>query len=207
MELRNRYRYGNGPLLVFVGRVVEEKGVEDIIRAIVILQPKFPDISAVIIGEGQDRPMLEYTTRMLGLSHRVTFTGWVEQDRISDYLAAGDVFVGPSREASNGWTEAQGLSIIEAMAAKTPVITTRRGGIIDSVKHEETGLLVNDRSPAEIAGAVERLMKEPTLADHLRERGYRLAVSRFSRAGSAQAFSDLFDRTIQGKDLGVTGIV
>ncbi len=194
LELRNRYRRGNGPLLVFVGRVVEEKGVEDLIRAVAILVPRFPDISALIVGEGQDRSALEGITKTLGLTDRVIFTGWVEPDVVPAYLAAGDIFVGPS------WTESQGLTFIEAMMSKTPVIATRVGGIVDSVRHEETGLLVNERSPEEIAAAVARLVMEPSLADNLRTRGYRLTVNKFSRISSAQAFSELFDRMIQAKE-------
>ena len=199
VELRNRYRRGNGPLLIFVGRLVEEKGVEDLIRAVDILVPRFPDITALIIGEGQDRPDLEGLTKTFGLSDRVIFTGWVKPDDISAYLAAGDIFVGPSREASDGWIEAQGLTVIEAMVAKTPVITTRVGGVVDSVKHEETGLLVNERSPDEIAKAVERIVGEPLLADNLRGQGYKLAANKFSRASSAKSFSALFEHMIQSK--------
>ncbi|MBW2738705.1 MAG: glycosyltransferase [Deltaproteobacteria bacterium] len=196
-ELRKRYRRGNGPLLVFVGRIVEEKGVEDLIKAVDILLPRFPDISAVIVGEGQDCHKYEAMSETLGVSDRMIFTGWVEPDMIPAYLAAGDIFVGPSREASDGWVEAQGLTFIEAMVAKTPVIATRVGGIVDSVRHEETGLLVNERSPKEIAAAVERLSQEPLLADKLRESGYKLAVNEFSRASSAQAFSNLFNKVIR----------
>jgi phosphatidylinositol alpha-1,6-mannosyltransferase len=198
-ELRNLYRRGSGPLLVFVGRVVEEKGVEDLIRAVAILLPRFPDINLLIIGEGQDRPYLEGITQTLGLSDRVIFTGWVKPDVVSGYLAAGDIFVGPSREASDGWIEAQGLTVIEAMVAKTPVISTRVGGIVDSVRHEETGLLVNERSPVEIAKAIERLVREPLLADCLRGQGYKIAVNKFSRTSSAESFSALFDRMMQSK--------
>ncbi len=200
VELRNQYRRRNGPLLVFVGRVVEEKGVEDLIRAVAILKPRFPDISALIIGEGQDRHALESMTKILGLSDRVIFTGWVKPDLVSAYLAAGDIFVGPSREASDGWIEAQGLTLIEAMVAKTPVITTRVGGMVDSVRHEETGLLVKVNAPDDIAEAIERLIREPSLADYLCEQGYKLSVNKFSRASSAQAFSDLFSRMIQAKE-------
>jgi len=198
-ELRNRYRRENGPFLIFVGRLVEEKGVEDLIRAVAILVPSLPDITALIIGEGQDRPYLEDITQTLGLSDRVVFTGWVRPDDVPAYLAAGDIFVGPSIQGSDGWIEAQGLTVIEAMVAKTPVISTRVGGIVDSVKHEETGLLVNERSPAEIAKAIERLVQEPLLADHLREQGYKLAVNKFSRASSTKSFSALFERMIQSK--------
>ncbi|PXF54491.1 MAG: glycosyltransferase family 4 protein [Deltaproteobacteria bacterium] len=200
-ELQSRYRRGNGPLLVFAGRIVEEKGVEDLIRAVGILVPRFPDISALIVGEGQDRPAFEHLAGKLGLSDHVVFTGWVEPKDVFAYLAAGDIFIGPSRKASNGWIEAQGLALIEAMVAKTPVIATRSGGIIDAVRHEETGILVNERAPDEIAQAVERLVKKPRLVNYLREQAYKLALNEFSRASSAQAFSDLFSRMIQAKRL------
>lgn len=199
-ELRNQYRHGKGPLLVFVGRLVEEKGVQDLIRAVSIIVPKFPDITALIIGEGQDRYALENMSKMLGLSDRVIFIGWVRPDVVPAYLAAGDIFVGPSKEARDGWIEAQGLTVIEAMMAKTPVITTQIGGIVDSVKHGETGLLVNEESPDEIAKAIERLVREPFLVDHLCGQGYKLAVNKFSRAISAKSFSALFDRMIQVRE-------
>jgi len=198
-DLRNRYRHGDGPLLVFVGRIVEEKGVEDLIRAVDILMPRFSDITALIIGEGQDRPYLEGLTKTFGVSDRVIFTGWVKPDDISAYLAAGDIFVGPSRAASDGWIEAQGLTVIEAMVAKTPVITTRIGGIIDSVRHEETGMLVNEGAPHEIAKVVERLVTEPMLADRIRSLAYERAVKKFSRNSSAISFSQLFEKVIQMK--------
>ena len=198
-ELRNQYRRGKGPLLVFVGRIVEEKGVEDLIRAVAILVPKFPDISSIIIGEGQDRHALESTAKMLGLSDRVIFTGWAKPDVVPAYLAAGDIFVGPSREASDGWIEAQGLTVIEAMIAKTPVITTQIGGIIDSVRHEKTGMLVNEQAPHEIAKVVERLVNEPMLADRIRSLAYERAVKKFSRNSSAISFSQLFEKVIQMK--------
>jgi len=185
---------------VFAGRVVEEKGVEDLIAAVGILLPRFPDISALIVGEGQDRVAIENMTKRKGLSDRVVFTGWVEPEDVSAYLATGDIFVCPSRKASDGWIEAQGLALIEAMVAKTPVIATRAGGIIDTVRHEETGLLVNERAPGEIANAVERLVKEPTLADRLRSFGCEMAVTKYSRRSSAVAFSQLFEKVIQMRD-------
>ena len=194
MEIRHQYRRGNGPLLIFVGRVVEEKGVEDLIRAVAILAPRFPDITALIVGEGQDRPVLEEISKTLGLSDRVIFTGWVEPDMIPAYLSAADIFVGPSREF-----EAQGLSVIEAMVLGTPVIASRVGGVVDSVRHEETGLLVNERSPDEIAAAVERIVKTPMLADRLGKQGYKLSEAKFSRRSSAMAFSQLFKKAIKTK--------
>ena len=194
-QIRSRYRRGDGPLLVFVGRVVEEKGVEDLIRAINFLKSSLPDVSALIVGEGQDRPALERITAEMSLNDRITFTGWVDPEMIGTYLEAADVFVGPSRRSNDGWVEAQGLTFIEAMVAKIPVTPT--GGIVDVVCHEETGMLVNEQSPEEIAAAVEKLFFDPALAEKSRDKGHKLVMNGYSRESSAKAFSNLFERVIK----------
>ena len=191
IELREQYRRGQGPLLIFVGRVVKEKGVEDLIRAMALLVPHFPDVSALIVGEGQDRPELEVLAKSLGLTDCIIFCGWISPELVPNYLSAGDIFIGPS------WIEAQGLSIIEAMLAQTPVIASRVGGIVDIVEDKITGLLVNKCAPAEIAEAIEKIIYDPELAQRIRTNGRKKAETEFSREASAIAFSELFLRTIQ----------
>lgn len=191
-ELRAKHRRGNGPLLVFVGRLVDEKGVEDLIRAVALSATTLPDVRGLIVGEGQDRAELEALAAQLGVAARLAFVGWVDPDKMPSYLAAGDVFVGPSRRGRDGWIEAQGLTFIEAMLQKIPVVATRSGGIVDSVQHEQTGLLVDERAPEQIAAAVERLQSDAELVRALRERAYAAALARFSRHSSATRFSQLF---------------
>jgi len=195
--IRKKYCRGNGPLLVFVGRIVEEKGIGDIIEATDLLKSKFPDITALIVGEGQQRKHFEKYVADKGLSRQVLFTGWIQPHDILHYLAAADIFVGPSRTAGDGWIEAQGLTFLEAMVARTPVIATRVGGIVDSVKHEQTGLLVDENSPEQIAEAVERIVTQPNLKKNMVGNGYDLSVKNFSRNTSAVAFSNLFSRLIK----------
>jgi len=196
LRVRESFRRGDGPLLVFVGRLVEEKGVEDLLHAVRLLLPDLPDTTALVVGEGQDRPALQTLTEALKLAGRVHFTGWVAPEEIGGYLAAGDVFVGPSRQGRDGWVEAQGLSFIEAMVAAIPVVATRVGGIVDSVRDGETGLLVAERSPAAIAAAVRRLMADPALVERLRRQGHALATAAFSRPASAAAFERLFEELL-----------
>jgi phosphatidyl-myo-inositol dimannoside synthase len=191
-EVRKRYRRGDGPLLLFVGRLVEEKGVEDVIRALGLISPTLPDATAVIVGEGQHRTMFERLAHELHLEQRVAFTGWVDAALVPSYMAASDIFVAPSRRSPEGWMEAQGLTLIEAMRAARPVIATRLGGVVDVVAHEETGLLVRERAPADLAEAIERLVRSEGLALRLGEKGQEQVSSRFSRTAAAQAFSDLF---------------
>lgn len=197
--LRARYRRAKGPLLVFVGRLVEEKGVADLLKAVSLLVPRLPDVTALIVGDGQDRGQLERLAGSLDIAGRVSFTGWVAAEQVADHLECADIFVGPSRQAPDGWQEAQGLTFLEAMMAQTPVVATRTGGIGDAVRHEETGLLVPEAAPQEIAAAVLRLVGDTALAERLRHGGAELVKGRYSRAASAKAFSDLFQDVISAR--------
>jgi glycosyltransferase involved in cell wall biosynthesis len=195
-ELRRRHARGNGPLLIFVGRVIEEKGVEDLIRAVALLRTELPDLTLLVVGDGPTRNAFEDLVLSLDVADRVHFTGWVQNEQVSAFLAASDIFVGPSKPAPDGWIEAQGLTFCEAMAAGLPVIATRSGGIVDIVKDGETGLLVDTGAPDQIAAAIRRLVREPEL-------GYRLAVSgqqwvreNFSRKATAEKFLSLFSDLI-----------
>ena len=190
--VRGRYRRGHGPLLVFAGRLVEEKGVDDLIRAVAIVADALPDVTAIILGEGPDRPRMEALSVELGVGDRISFQGWIQPDAVPDYLSAADVFVGPSKRAKSGGVEGQGLTFIEAMLAGTPVIATRSGGIPDAVRHEDTGLLVSENAPEEIAAAIGRLVRDPELAQRLAAQGRKMVMSEFSRETTAHAFSALF---------------
>lgn len=192
VAIRKRYSSGNGPLLVFVGRVVEEKGVDDLLHAVNTLKETMPGIRALIVGEGQDRESLQELSGNLGLADHVIFTGWVDPGAIPAYMAAGDIFVGPSKTAKNGWIEAQGLTFLEAMVAGTPVIATRHGGITDSVIHEKTGLLVDENSPDQIARAIEKLVTNPGLVTDICREASMQIESRFSRQASADMFSNVY---------------
>jgi glycosyltransferase involved in cell wall biosynthesis len=122
----------------------------------------------------------------------VRFVGWVDSTEVPSWLAAADIVVAPSRTAPDGWAEAQGLSIVEAMAARRPLVATASGGIGDAVEHEVTGLVVGEGRPDELADAVRRLHADPALATRLAEAGRERAVERFAADASADAFSDLF---------------
>lgn len=204
-DIRSRFRRGHGPLVLFIGRLVEEKGLADLLDAIAILRQTAPDTTLLIIGEGQDRPLFEGQANNLGLSDAVFFFGWADPDEIPIHLAAADIFVAPSRIAKDGWVEAQGLTIIEAMMAGLPVIATKTGGIIDSVTHQSSGLLVPERSPAELAAALERLINCPNLARRLGENAKQVATDKFSRQTSAEKFSGLFSSIIASRTSGTRG--
>ncbi|MGR8933892.1 MAG: glycosyltransferase family 4 protein [Gammaproteobacteria bacterium] len=192
-RIREKYRSDNNPLLVFAGRLIHEKGLSDLIQAVAILNKHYPTLKLLILGEGQERKYFEALKTKLALTDTIEFCGWIQPEVVPYYLAAADIFIGPSIQTKNGWKEAQGLTFLEAMSVKTPVIATRLGGISDIVKDCETGLLVEQRAPEQIADAVIRLLNNSALAETLAENGYQLARTEYSRQFSALSFSKLFD--------------
>jgi glycosyltransferase involved in cell wall biosynthesis len=197
--LRQRFRRHSGPLLVFVGRVIEQKGVADLLRAVTILVPRLPGVTAIIVGDGQDRSTMVSLASELKIGDRVSFVGSVAPADVPDYLAAADLFVGPSKRGADGSSEGLGLTFIEAMLAGTPVVATRVGGIKETVQHEETGLLVSENAPREIADAVERLVTDRDLALRLSGTALELARNHFTREVVARSFSQLFEQMISLK--------
>lgn len=201
-RVRGMYRRKAGPLVAFVGRLIDEKGVDDLLEAVALLRRRCPDVTAIVIGEGQDREPLESRSKDLGIEDCVTFTGWIAHEDVAAHLAAADVFVAPSRRASDGWIEAQGLTIAEAMMSGVPVIATRVGGIIDTVHDGATGVLVDERQPKQIADALEQVVSDPSWAGRVAQQGRELARERFGRKQSAERFSQLIEELVVARHSG-----
>lgn len=200
--LRGQLRRNAGPLLVFVGRVVPEKGVGDALAALALLRQSLPDATLAVVGDGPARAGFEAEARRLGVAGQVAFVGAVSPADVPLYLAAADLFVGPSRRSAEGWTEAQGLSFVEAQLAGLPVIATDAGGLRDVVADGATGLVVPEGDAPAIAAAVLRLHGDPEFAQRLAKAGRASALARFSRDASAEAFSRLYGRLLAPADVG-----
>lgn len=191
-RIRAAYRRAAGPLLLFVGRLVEEKGLGDLIEALTLLQAKRPDATLLVLGEGQERKRFERQVSAHGLAGSVHFLGWVQPVSLPAYMTAADIFVAPSKTGQDGWTEGQGLSIVEAMLCGTPVVASRSGGIVDTISDGETGLLVEEADPQAIAGAIRRYLSDPDRMQAIAEAGSKRARRDFTRDGSAMAFGEVY---------------
>jgi glycosyltransferase involved in cell wall biosynthesis len=191
-DLRRSLRLGDGPVLLFVGRLVAQKGVADLLQALVILADDWPAVHAVIVGDGPERAQLEAQAIALKIDGRVHFAGPVDPARVPDFLAMADVFVAPSKTDRDGAAEGQGLAVIEAMLAGLPVVASRSGGRVDAVRPDETGLLVDENAPDQIASAVARLLRDPAMARRLADQARAMAMNSYSAAATADAFSRLF---------------
>jgi len=182
-RVKTQYKPSDGgPLIIFVGRLIEEKGVSDLIAAISIVAKSFPSVHCIILGEGQDRAKFEQQVSRFHLHKNISFLGWIAKDLITSFISAADIFIGPSKPNKMGWTEAQGLTFVEAMYAKTPIIATQIGGIPDMVKHLKTGILIPPNDAKAIAVNIEALLNNSGLARELTSNARSHYENTFSRA-------------------------
>jgi colanic acid/amylovoran biosynthesis glycosyltransferase len=159
--------------LVSVGRLVEKKGLQDALLAVALLQKSGVNVSYTIVGAGPLRARLEETARRLQVT-RVTFTGAVLQDEVTQHLVQSDILLTPSVRAENGDEEGIPNVIKEAMALGRPVVSTRHSGIPELVEHGVTGFLAGERDPEGLVAAVRHLREHreiwPAMQDAARRR-------------------------------------
>ncbi|MFP4355561.1 MAG: glycosyltransferase family 4 protein [Phycisphaerae bacterium] len=163
-----------------LGRMIELKGHRYLLEAFSKLERSERDLHLVIGGDGVLRPNLEQQARQLGLGDRVHWPGMVDTSDVPAFIRSCDVFCLPSIVDSQGRTEGLGMVIPEAMACGVPCIGSRAGGIVDSIVHEETGLLVEPADPDALRGAIERLGADEALRARLVQGGHRRVSDHFS---------------------------
>jgi len=142
------------PLVLFVGRFRYYKGLDYLLEALRLV----PEARLGLVGDGPEGPRLRRLVAQYGLGSRVTFLGTLSDDELPAIYRAADVYVLPATERS----EAFGISLLEAMAAGLPVITTELGTGTSYVnQHGETGLIVPPRDPGALAAALAELLADP----------------------------------------------
>lgn len=174
-----------GPVrLLFVGRVVRQKGLDVLLDALATLPPGL-DYTLTIVGDGPIRPALAEQAARLGLTARVRFSGWVSREAMPEIMRTADVFVFPSRD------EGMPNAVLEAMASGVPVVATRISGNEELVADGETGFLVpTDDAPA-LAAVLGRLLGDRELCRQLGAAGRERAQRDYSWRSVARRYLDL----------------
>jgi glycosyltransferase involved in cell wall biosynthesis len=181
--------------ILFVGRFVERKGVEYLIRAMPDITAKV-DSELVLVGTGDLEQELRDLARSLGVEQRVKFAGIISNEDLENRYRDADVFVLPSIVDSKGDTEGLGVVLIEALAHDTPVVASKVGGIVDIVKHRETGMLVPEKDPSALAAAVVEVLKNEDLARRLAEDGKRFVKEKFDWDKLAGQLHEIYERVL-----------
>ncbi|MCR4704731.1 MAG: glycosyltransferase family 4 protein [Lachnospiraceae bacterium] len=176
------------PVVLFVGRLAEKKGVRYLIEAM-----EQVDALLVIVGIG---PLKEALEKQAAKAKRakVVFLGGKTHKELKEIYASADVFAAPSVTAKDGDKEGLGLVILEAMASGLPVAASRSGGIVQVIRHEENGLLSEERAVDEIARNLNRILTDDVLRAKLVKGSYETARAYDYRAQAAK-YADLIEKT------------
>jgi len=179
------------PLIVSVGRLVEKKGFDDLLRACALLAGRGVSFRCEIYGDGPCRAELEALRDRLGLGQQVDFCGTRTQMELLPVYQRADVFALTSRVTPEGDADGVPTVIVEAMACGLPIVSTRVSGIPEAVAEGSNGLL----APAEDAGAISACLAE-LIGDPERRRRLGQAAAdtaqRFDRRAVAERLAALF---------------
>ena len=164
-EFRTRYRLGRRPVVLCVSRLVPRKGQDTLIRALPSIRRRVAGATLVLVGGGPYLPALRRLARRCGVADHVTFIGGVPAAELPAYYTLADVFAMPCRTRGAGLdVEGLGIVFLEASATGVPVVAGRSGGAPETVRHNETGVVVDGRSVAAVADAITELLSHPDRA-------------------------------------------
>jgi len=185
--------FGSGiPAIVSIGRLIEKKGFADLISACGLLKPRGRQFICEITGEGPLETALRSQIVKEGLESCVKLVGPQTQSQIALRLAHATIFVLPCTREEGGGMDNLPTVIMEAMAAGLPVVSTPLAGVPEMVETGVNGLLVPERDPPAVAGAVEYLIANPEQARRFGDRGRQIAREKFSIEESVHSLRALF---------------
>ncbi len=184
----------SGAQILFVGRLAEKKGVEYLVRAMPAIRAAIPNAKLTIVGDGPRLEALKSEVAQSNLGEVVTFAGARPNDELPDFYRKADLFVAPSVVASDGDTEALGVVLLEAAGCGLPIVSTRVGGIPDVIRHNETGLLVDEKSPDQIADSSIQLLRNRSFARELGRAARSHANVNYGWDSVARRFADAYEQ-------------
>jgi glycogen(starch) synthase len=186
---RARWAGSREKIVLFVGRLVREKGVEVLIEAMPEVIAAHPEAKLVVAGGGWQGHLRERAAG-LGLGHKVAFTGFLPEEDLPRLYAVADVVALPSLY------EPFGIVALEAMAAGVPLVTSDIGGFREVVRHRQTGLQTWANNPHSLAWGINLVLSDPALANRLRRAARREVEQRFQWDGIARQTLAIYQEVV-----------
>lgn len=182
--------------VLYVGRLIERKGLPFLLRALSRLSERFPDLRLTVIGTGPMKYTYEAMAQEL-LGNRVKFLGAQPQAIVKDYLRRAYLFSMPSVTMPSGEAETLGVVFLESMAMKVPPVSFRSGGIPEVIVHGKTGFLAEERNIEELAHYLGILLENETLRHQMGEAGRRWVEQEFNLERQNAKLEALYDEVIE----------
>ena len=167
--------------IIFVGRLTQQKGIEDFAEAIKLISNSHylkKDYKFQIAGRGELEEALKLKIKNEKIDNLVDFLGEVPSRNIHSIYQNAYLTVSPSRTLNN-WAEQIGVNNLESMACGVPVVSTFSGSISEFVSNNKTGILVNEKNPKELADAIAKLLDDEKLRNELAKNCRKYAIDKF----------------------------
>jgi glycosyltransferase involved in cell wall biosynthesis len=187
--------------ILSIGRFVAKKGFDTLLAALAVLDRRGVPFTCEIVGDGEDRAELADTLTHLRLDRRVRLLGPLPADRVRERLAEASVFALPCRVAPDGNRDALPTVLLEAQAARVPLVSCPVGGVAEILDHGRAGVLVPENDAEALADAMARVLLDPGAHAGLVERGAALGRVEFDRARQAQRLSEWFDAALAAREV------
>lgn len=189
-QFRSMYALPQEQVVFSVGRLVYEKGLQVLVRAMPQILAEVPPAKAVIAGKGPELEALRSLAWNLGVGEKVLLTGFIsDEDRDRLYTVA-DCAVFPSLY------EPFGIVALEAMAARCPVVASEVSGLKDVVDHAETGITVYPDDPGSLAWGIAHTLERPDWAEARAQQAYRVVRALYNWERIAMLTADVYRRTV-----------
>ena len=187
-QWRNMYALPSEQILFSVGRVVYEKGLHVLIKAMPLILAQQPSAKLVIAGKGPELDSLRSLAWSLGVGEKVLLTGFISDEDRDRLFKIADCAVFPSLY------EPFGIVALEAMAARCPVVVTEVGGLQDVVQHAETGITVYGDNPDSLAWGILHTLQHPEWAVTRVENAHRVVREEYNWERIARMTASVYAR-------------
>jgi len=178
-QFRSKFALPEEKIVLFVGRLVYEKGAHVLVNTIPKVLEKV-NAKFVIVGNGYMKEPLSNIVKSTGLAHKVMFTGFVDDGTLRNLQACADVSVVPSLY------EPFGIVAIEAMAAKSPIVVSDTGGLSEIVEHDKTGVKVYANDPNSLAWGIKRVLLDEAYANRIKTHAYKKVQEKYNWGNISQ---------------------
>jgi glycosyltransferase involved in cell wall biosynthesis len=188
-QFRSRYALPEEKIVLFVGRLVYEKGVHVLVNAAPKALEK-TNAKFIIVGNGYMKDQLSTLANGMGLAHKVLFTGFLDEEILRKLQRCADVSVVPSL------FEPFGIVALEAMAAKSPVVVSDTGGLSEIVNHDVDGVKVYTGNPDSLAWGINRVLTDEAYANTIRTNAYRKVQEKYNWDKIAQQTKAMYENIL-----------
>jgi glycosyltransferase involved in cell wall biosynthesis len=186
-KVRKKFRLGSNPVVLFLGRLSQQKGVEYVVHSAKIVSGKMPEVRFLIAGDGHLRNGLESFSRSLGLEGKVFFAGFVPEKELASYYSAADVFVSPS------FFEPFGITALESLLSGTPAIVGRGSGVLERIPGMGCIQAVRPGDSKELA---RKIMNRLASGIAVSEKDKKMLREAYSWEGSARDIERIYQKVI-----------